>query len=243
MPDFSRFYDWSRKEAKDMCSVIAFDPGETTGFAIMAVHKRILEYNQGHLVDLIQHIEYGQIDCRMGDGKGFEQEMHNHPGLNFDAENQGVTRMLNICERNQAAAIVFEDFIPDMKKMDQARHTLSPIRITSAFSYGLWRDRLDEGWPVQSMFVQNRSLAKTMATDARLTRWGLYDHKSGPHARDAIRHAYYFLRSCRGQQSGKDEKRWRAWGHLFEDPQVTQDTKGKVKRYKAPPKLGDRVNL
>jgi len=34
-----------------------------------------------------------------------------------------------------------------------------------------------------------------------------------------VRHAYYFLRSVRGNTVSEAEKRWMAWPNMYQDPQ------------------------
>lgn len=219
MSNYSKFYDGDMSK---LATVIAFDPGETTGYTLMGIRPDYLtstgSEELGAFQDRMSHIEYGQIDCITGNGTGFDAQMNRHAGIALIQEAVGVSKMIDLCVDNLEAAIVLEDFIPDMNKMDKARHTLSPVRIIAAFSYGIC---MGEEIPFYSrLFIQQRSLAKTTCTDTRLKHWGLYDLHSGPHARDATRHAYYFLRSCRGAGEKAAENRWRAWPHLFGDPQA-----------------------
>lgn len=119
--------------------------------------------------------EYGEIDC--------------------SDENAGALLMADLVAKYPKAVIVVENFTPD-HRMDKARHTLSPVRVTAAFSYALWRD-----FPGLEFIYQSASQAKTTCTDDRLKMWELYDRYSGPHARDATRHGFYRLRVMR---SGSD---------------------------------------
>ena len=245
MGNFARFSD----NPENLAMVMAFDPGETTGWCVMGVRPEALwgneqwesEQNTLPLQARLDHIEYGEIDCAVGDGTGFNAAMHKHAGLNFGAEAQGVDQMLNLVNTigSDNVAIVLEDFILDFTKADQARHTLSPVRIISAFTFGL-AYVMDKPDYMEHVFIQNRSLAKTTCTNLRLHNWGLYDTHSGGHARDATRHAFYFLRDCEGPSHKAAEKRWRAWPKLFNDPwhkkQVEKPTKVRKPR---PP--GERI--
>jgi len=99
---------------------------------------------------------------------------------------------------------------------------------------------LNESRGFSRIHVQNRSLAKTTCSDIRLKHWGLYDHSSGAHARDATRHAYYFLRDRRGSSVEAAEKRWRAWPHLFADPAISE-TKNAYKEAPKKKQMGERI--
>ena len=214
MANFSRFAE----KPGNLAVVVAFDPGETTGWCALGVSPEALNDSNGDLRAALACIEYGQIDCRSQGEGAWRNTVAKHAGLNLAGENDGVNRMLDIVARfGDRPAIVFEDFIPDPKKFDQARHTLSPVRLTSAFCFGLEL----QGWDLSQIFVQNRSLAKTTFTDTRLRNIGLYDQSSGPHARDAVRHAFYFLRDTRGDRTNREkaaEKRHLAWPQFFDDP-------------------------
>ena len=214
MVNFSRFHE----KPQNLAVVVAFDPGETTGWCALGVPPDALTSCAGTLRQQLAHIEYGQIDCRSQGESAWRNTVQKHAGLNLAGENDGVNRMLDIVAQfGDRPAIVFEDFIPDPKKFDQARYTLSPVRLTSAFCFGLEL----QGWSLSQIFVQNRSLAKTTFTDTRLRNLGLYDQSSGPHARDAVRHAFYFLRDARGDETNLETsayKRHLAWPRLYGDP-------------------------
>jgi hypothetical protein len=182
--------------------VLGIDPGETTGWCVMGVDRAALSgpnvNNEPLNKSVINGIfKYGQIDCFF--------------------ENNGVQELLDLALIDYpASAIAMEDFILNFRKADMARHTLSPIRVMSKFEYGLWSY---EEHQVNRIFLQAASLAKTTCTDERLKEWKFYDRHSGVHARDAVRHAYYFLRSIRGNTLDCCEKRWQAYPNLYSDPQ------------------------
>jgi hypothetical protein len=201
-----------------LATVVAFDPGETTGWCVMSVEKWALDMIIVEKVPLeksLVHIAYGQILC-------------------LD-ENDGVSRMLDVWAQSPLACVVHEDFIIDFHKIDQARHTLSPVRITAKFEFGAYLQGLNE----EQIFIQNRSPVKTTCTDERLKNWGLYDRHSGKHARDATRHAYYFLRTCRGNSLAAEEARWKAWPWLFPDPLPEHTKHGTFRMRKRPE--GERI--
>lgn len=101
------------------------------------------------------------------------------------------------------AAVVIEDFVLRQMRMD--RELLSPVRITSAVGYAMWRKGRD-------YHVQSPTDAKRVCTDERLKEWGMYDPYGGlRHARDADRHAILFLRKAKQ----KAAFRAAAWPHLY----------------------------
>lgn len=222
---------------KDLAIVVAFDPGGTTGWCALGVEPLALagSHNILPLHEEIVLKEYGQIDC--GARKG-ERGIAGH-AVNMAGENDGVQNMLGlVLARWPKSAIVIEDFIIDFKKIDKTRDALSPVRLTAAFSFGLWRaDPIVIGSGLDRIFIQDRTNPKTTCTDARLKEFKLYDRHSGEHARDSQRHAYYFLRQCRGIGSVEKERRYYAWPHLFPDPAISQVVTKKAK--KRP--LGERV--
>lgn len=271
-------------------TVLAFDPGGTTGWCAMQAPAKLLiggEYLveeskentpwDGRLetlrkaadkLDKSAHIEdekvywknaaqeqwesyirwtTGQIDCEAMTFDDAEANVKKHNGLMIAAEDRGVGIMVQLArEEYPDSAIVMEDFILDFKKADMKRETLSPVRLTSAFSYGLYIDAQDEEYSVKNsgIFIQGRSNVKTTCTDERLKNWGLYDRYSGDHARDATRHAYYFLRASRGGSFEAAQKRYDAWPHLFQDPyEMFPDKKRTKSKTDVVKKLGERIHL
>lgn len=216
MPNFAKFIEYP----DHLASVIAFDPGGTTGYCIMGTYPDALERPSEDLHDALCHIDYGVIDCGTRHGQTGVGMARGHDGMNLPGENDGIIRMINIVELHPRAAIVLEDFVLDVHKATRGRDLLTPVRVISGFT-GLLHYCLGPK-QLERIFIQNRSLAKTTCTDERLKNWGLYDGHSGPHARDATRHAYYFLRSCRGDGNDARLKRHFAWPGLYDHPETRE---------------------
>jgi hypothetical protein len=229
--------------SNEILHVIGFDPGESTGYVVLGIKADDLMYPSTELHNKVTTLACGTLNCH--DPAGLGLGVRKHAGLNMFGENTGITQMISIVEAFPTAAIIVEDFIPDFRKMDQARHTLSPVRLMAGFSYGLsvawetWGMHADFGLGEERIFVQNRSLAKTTCTDERLVNWGLNLKGESRHARDAMKHAFYFLKSAhnlRNQVESSAEIRHLAWPHVFEDPMIT-----KKKRAPRPRPKGDRI--
>ena len=196
------------------CTVVAFDPGQTTGWAVITVTQESL-LGANNVDDKLQnHIinkQRGEISC-LGPLNGWDS-------AGAVMENDGVMTMLSVVYGYPSCAIVFEDFIIDFNQVTKTRSALSPVTVMAKFEIALqhvWASNNTES--LNRIFRQNRSPVKTTCTDDRMKTWGLYDRHSGPHARDATRHAYYFLKQCRGNNPKAAEKRWRAWPQYFPDP-------------------------
>lgn len=222
---------WQRPEYA--CTVLGVDPGGTTGVVLLACEPEHLTKTTTPLQDVLWWRD-AQIDCQQADSDSVPSKASGHMNLPFAAEIKAARRINRIAKFFENPAVVIEDYIIDMSVMNQTREILSPVRITSMLAAEIHKTS-DRG--LDGFFLQNRGNVKTTCNDARLHEWGLYDQHSGGHARDAMRHAYYFLRNCRGNKPEARELRWRAWPHLFEDPQLTK----KNKRPPRPP--GERVYL
>ena len=89
--------------------------------------------------------------------------------------------------------MAMEGFDLRMLSMDPA--LLAPVRVASIFM-----DRMAEANSLVPVYFASASEAMNTCTDVRLKRWGVYDRSSGVHARDADRHAVYFLRKFADSQ-------------------------------------------
>ncbi|AZS12627.1 RuvC-like resolvase [Mycobacterium phage DrLupo] len=246
-----------------LVSVVAFDPGETIGWAAMTVDSiNLTDVNTRDLNDAILHVDgagwrWGQIDTRhLGSNAAGVGVHRGHSALNFVGENTAVDQMMNLVLHDYPeSAVILEKFVLDPKAASGKFDLLSPVRVISAFSYGLHADAMSRGPfddngedvflrdPYNRFYLINRGDPKRTCTNERLTRWGfgsVVSHATR-HAADATRIAYYFLRDCRGQSMAAREARWRAWPHIFRDPMAGLAVQSSRKsRPKARPK-GERI--
>lgn len=184
----------------DAATVIAIDPGGTTGWSLISVPPESLcEADVPILANIWAH-QHGQVDC--GSRRG-NLGTSLHSGISTDGEFSGVYDLAKFIRSWPVAAIVIEDF--NLRQMRMDRDLLSPVRITSALGYCLWTTGRD-------YHVQTPTDAKRTCTDERLKSWQMYDSTGGMvHARDADRHAILFLRKCKA----KKQFRQIAFPHLF----------------------------
>lgn len=207
-PDLS---EWRKKRKqkeslsalpKRIATVIALDPGGTTGWSLFNVHPAALSDPTVSILDNIKLWQHGQIDC--GSLKG-NLGVSKHHGISTSGEAAGVSEIIGLIRAWPGAAVVIEDFI--VRQFNQDRDFLAPVRITAAISQWMWQMR-------REYFVQQPSFAKTTVTDDRLKRWNLYARSGGMnHARDADRHAITFLRRCKAGE----EFRQAAFPHLYSE--------------------------
>jgi hypothetical protein len=107
-------------------------------------------------------------------------------------EDRSVDQLLELLDRfryfssvasagriSEISHIVTEDFI--LRERTMERSLLSPVRITEKLEYAL-----HSSGSSSTLSRYSAADAKTIVTDERLKRWGLYDPKS-KHARDALR--------------------------------------------------------
>lgn len=207
-PDLSKGADARVKRRRlnhlpKMATVIAIDPGETTGWAMWNVFPEALCDPKEKILNCVQMWTHGQVECV----ERFDSDEFEDQGVAFVTESEaiGVAELVGLLRSWEGATVVIESFILRQQRKDSA--LLSPVRITAAISQWLWQQR-------RTYFVQQPSLAKTTITDARLKDWGLY-HRAGGHvhARDADRHALTFLRRCKADA----QFRHKAFPHLFDE--------------------------
>lgn len=150
-------------------TVVAIDPGGTTGWAAITIHADALRSTEFNVVDNILSWSQGQI---------------------YGDEEKQADEILELIDGWAGCAVVIEDFIA--RKLLYAREYLAPVRVTAMVSYGMYLRKL----PVA--FKQSPEMAMTTATNTRLKAWNLYTAEGGlEHARDATRHGITWLRQCK----------------------------------------------
>lgn len=210
--------------------ILALDPGETTGWSLISC-KLEGDNISGMLPDpknngLAPGWSHGQIDCGRARGQLSIDQGTGDPlgGPNDIGEAMGVDDIMYIVNQNQTAAIVVEDFIVDFGQLKKDRSGLSPVRITARLAQALWQQRYpDDSWDREygpsgrRIILQDRANAKSTMNDDRLRDIGMYERKGSlNHARDADRHAIYFMRRC----MRSPRLRHQAWPWLFSEPEL-----------------------
>lgn len=181
-------------------TIIAIDPGGTTGWSLISVHPEALIEPKADVFENIFEHKHGQVDC--GSHRG-NLGTSLHPGISTEGEFSGVYDLVEFIGAWPSAAVVIEDFQLRQKRRD--RDLLSPVRITFGIGYALWLEGRD-------YHVQQPANAKTHASDLRLRQWRMYDSTGGlQHARDADRHAILFLHRAKQKRAFREI----AWPHLY----------------------------
>lgn len=183
-----------RKDLEDeafpgMAKLLWLDPGGTTGWCVMVVHPDALDTPDVSILDELALVRWGQIP---GAGMGDE------------SEDLAISRVLETLLAWPGCAYGTESF--RLRQFTKDSELLTPVRIQAVVKYVMWAGRWGRLWE------QQPALAKSTAPDAQLKAWGLYDSHSGPHARDAVRHAITFLRRCKEREA----LRRMAWPHLYD---------------------------
>ncbi|AXH50337.1 RuvC-like resolvase [Gordonia phage NatB6] len=190
-------------------SVVAFDPGGTTGWSIMRVDPAKLLDKTVRPHETITQWHHGEIDCGAKSGQVANSAAAQGIDLGGSASGEAagvfmMERLIRLGGRVPCATVVIEDFI--LRTQSQKRDAISPVRLISSLDTLLWIERI-----VPEPVKQQPSEAKTTITDERLKQWGLWASGSR-HARDADRHALLFIRKVREQRA----KVFRAWPLLKE---------------------------
>lgn len=157
----------------------AIDPGSKTGLALCSIgvgdspSERLLN----------GRLEVSEWDTALGEvvKSGIVDEIEK-----FFREETGAGLGMGDSSVGEPT-VVMEDFI--LRTQDMRKKTLDPLRVMC----GIVEVLRDRGWSGSVVF-QQPSQAKTIATNERLRRWGLWQ-VGKVHGRDAVRHAVVFLRS------------------------------------------------
>jgi hypothetical protein len=163
-----------------LLTVVAFDPGGTTGWSVMDTRLMNLSSSRS-IAESVQGWWHGQIPCNEGG----------------DSEKRGISAMETLVEQQwarpgvSAVAVVMEGF--DLRTARRDRETLSPIRIIAGLEQLLWETG-------QKIWFQQPS-DKPTCNDNRLRNWHFYAADGQEHARDADRHALFFLRRLQAKKA------------------------------------------
>jgi hypothetical protein len=157
-------------------SLLAFDPGGTTGWARVWVPAAALLPGGSILASI--EFEVGQI---VGDDK-----------------EQGRKIALMLAGPGFSGPLVIESF--RLRQFRQDDDLLAPVRmiarieqIVEILEYWGPVDKVPAAYPI---FKQEPSLAKSTCPDNRMRKWGVWT-PGRPHANDAMRHAITFLRRAK----------------------------------------------
>jgi len=184
-------------------SVLALDPGETTGWAWAVVSYRELGFvwdgswawselfarviDGGRLESGQMEVYRGPMSASSNAVKTLQQEAH------FAREIGGLVNDLHLRSKArsggkicQVTDLVIEDFV--LREQTKSRNLLAPVRLTAAIAQEVFTDQKLIG-----ISIQSPSDAKSAVTDERLKALGLYV-RGQQHARDALRHLALFLR-------------------------------------------------
>jgi len=166
-PEETTLYDGSDGDP----TVVWFDPGGVTGWAVFSVHPDSLLDPEVPILSNVTHKAWGHLT-----GTEFSQ----------------VDQMLDLAREWPGAALGQEDFI--LRQYNMGRELLAPVRLSAAFRYGVGRGR--KVWLQQPALakttitdVRLKQIGYYAQTEAM------------PHARDAIRHTLTFLKRLKTQRN------------------------------------------
>lgn len=149
-------------------SVVAIDPGVTTGVAWVR-----------ELSDLTNP----EVTVRWKAGNGFHEVVGDDEKMMIDSLLNGLGRIFQRDPIGEMGhVLVIEDFILSRQSFTQKRELLAPVRVSAVVDF--W---VRDTWPEVLVEYQLPTRAKTTATDSRLKAYGLWV-PSMRHARDAVRH-------------------------------------------------------
>lgn len=162
-----RLYDGSSGDP----TVVWFDPGGTTGWAVISVHPVAVSDPHYRIMENITHYAVGQ-----------------YIGTEFDQ----VEQMIDLCAQWPGAVYGTEQFI--LLKPQTSEAVLSPVRLNAVLRYGLGRKgRLYRQLPSLAK--------STMTDDRLDDMGYLEQTRGMPHGRDALRHNLTFWKRVKTQRS------------------------------------------
>lgn len=178
----------SKQENDEWCSVLAFDPGGTTGWAVMCIKPKDLLGDKPINNRLLKHFAHGQV---------------------LGSEHAQMDNLVELVDVWPKAAVVSESFTQRIRNTGlETDVAYSPVRINAVLKWWLaTEDRY--------LFKQSPSEAKDRWTNDRLEDVKLNPEGGNKtrHARDGVRHAALFL----GRARDKGKLRHTAWPQFFNE--------------------------
>ena len=179
----------SKDLPSDVLPIFACDPGGTTGWSLMLLPALL---NGNPIFNYPQEVVVAA------------KKRWWHGEINCYEEDYGVYQLIKILEQWPSAAVIFEDFFVRQMAVD-----LSPIRIISKVEYYLWTQG-------RRMLKQQAGHAKPAISNERMKVWGIYTSEHAlQHARDADRHAFFFMRRCLGSGNKARALRKEAFPNVY----------------------------
>jgi hypothetical protein len=177
---------WSASVGYMVFTLLAVDPGETTGLMWIEFEPedlRTVRFADGGEARYYRELmDMGRIGFREIRCWDLSQDSFLH------AEWEVARKIVQGAARIRADRVVSEDFT--LRAGTKTRDLLSPVRLVSSMFAELQRVAL----PVQ-LHLQDPSI-KSNVDDATLKRLGLW-FEGMQHSRDAARHAVYYIRRYR----------------------------------------------
>lgn len=172
--------------------VMAYDPGETTGWACYRTSVGLLRTRGTRVALARSQWALGQVHASPEAWRTGQWVSDN------------VERMLaagrwcyeELVQPGDTWAFVYEGF--RLREHSSDESLLAPVKVAS-----VWKDRLrDVKLPI---YEQLPSGPLHTVSDRRLQEWCMYRRESGAHARDAQRHAIHFLRRLASEERLRSE--------------------------------------
>lgn len=165
--------------SSEFFTVVAVDPGQTTGMARATVVVETV-LRDGVPTALAQSARFGMLDtCQVP--TPVDSTLLALRELRAVSTQMEWIRQLDSLSRHPVDEVVIEDFLLRQRTMD--RSLLSPVRLTAMLQGMLMAD---QGVDVRTC-LQQPSSAKSVVNDERLKKWGMWI-RGKQHARDACRH-------------------------------------------------------
>lgn len=174
--------------------IFGIDPGHSTGWSALKVPvRRLMAEGVSRTLAHCRWRHGTVLRSGLGTGPmGLAVSDSRHVSLILDQAREIYDEFVSVPDEDdewEEDVFVFAIEWFKLRMMSMDDNLLAPVRV---------QERLvDRMWVAESslpVFLQTPSDAKSSVTDARLKRWLMYDPHSGPHARDADRHAILLLR-------------------------------------------------